>query len=175
MFLYIASLRYFPHVLHLGNNRLEINGRPVSICCLFRESEDFDQTVFENLCSAMGQMHLHNVFPQNDTLHRSIALVIQRAHGDTALLIKYLSFFFEFSYLTQYETNPHKLKRCAEMGAKEFGEYCLLKEIVPITPRFGQGDGPKSWFKQLLKAIEETKPEDFVGKIVSVHQTRVLT
>ena len=85
-------------------------------------------------------MHLHHVFPGEDTLHQNIAKIIEEAHKDKALQIQYLSFFFEFSFLTQFATKYHVLKKYAELDAKSFGQACWDNFILPISPRFGQGD-----------------------------------
>ena len=120
---------------HFANHALSINSRPVAKSFLFRDSPDFTSNVFYMLCDSMGRMHLHNVFPANDTLHQSIVDVISADKQ-----VAYLSFFFEFSYLTQYENRPRVLKRYADMEPTVFAKTCWAKQILPISPRFGQGD-----------------------------------
>eukprot|EP00973_Karenia_brevis_P096361 12431513-Karenia_brevis.AAC.3 len=39
------------------------------------------------------------------------------------------------------------------MTGPEFGEWCWSRGIVPVSPRFGQGDNAKSWHTQLVNAV----------------------
>eukprot|EP00973_Karenia_brevis_P096362 12431513-Karenia_brevis.AAC.4 len=107
----LPSLR----LTELRDHRLWVNGRPVVISFLFRDHAQFDQAVFQSISSAMGRMHVHNVFPVHDTLHQSITDVLNSAKSHKAWQVYFLSFFFEFSYLTQFETRSSVLKQCTRL------------------------------------------------------------
>ena len=160
------------------NHKMEINGRTVGISHLFRNlNGDFGNEDFKNLCAAMAQMHLHHVFAADDTLHKNIVNIIHGAHNNKAQQVRLLNFFFEFSYLAQFETRPAVLKQYAKLDGPALGAVCWAKGIIPISPRFGQGDGAKSWHRQLCKFVEEGKhgKTKFIAKVAEIHERRVFS
>ena len=160
-------------------HRLLLNNKYIQdsrLCRVYASTgKKLDQYMVGCLFKAMSIMHLHNLQPQEDTLHRSIAPVIAAAHANPAKQVRYLSFFFEFSYLIHFESEPKMLKKYAAMDAASFANHCWKQQMLPVSPRFGQGNGQKSWYMQLLDYIKHGDKDSFTAKVVEIHNDRVMT
>ena len=160
---------------NLGRDyRVSIGTHPVAHYeRLFGKTSDFNQHFCNHLVQGMACMHLHHVFHHQDTLHQSSASFLKAAARDPALQLHYLFFFMAFMFLPQFITSVKKLRECATMDPEAFAEWCWKKRVIPVSPRFGQGDRAKSWYKQLLShaANNETAFKELITRI---HTERVL-
>ena len=155
--------------------QLKIKGRFVQQSLLFgRGSDAMSSVIFLSLCHAMGSMHLHNVFASKDTLHSTINGMLEE-EKDGAERVRLLSFFFEFAFLVHFVHDADKLLELANLSPEQFANHCYAEGYNPVSPRFGQGKGGKSWHPNLtayLEGLEETK---YIALIVDIYHTKVLT
>ena len=123
----------------------------------------------------MAIMHVHNVFPEDDTLHQNVKTVLTSVSHDPACQVHYLSFFFEFAFVPHYESKTKKLKALAKLDGPSFAAHCWHNKLLPVSPRYGQGDRAKAWYKQLLRHIKANDAAAFQDLIKRIHAERVFT
>ena len=155
--------------------QLKINGRFIQQSLLFgRGSDAMSATIFASLCNTMGSMHLHNVFTECDTFHTSVSQLIER-EANGAERVRLLSFFFEFAFLVHFAHNADELRRLADLSPEHFAKHCYDNGYNPVSPRFGQGKGGKSWHPKLTGYLEGREETAYIELVVDIYKRRVLT
>ena len=83
-----------------------------------------------------------------DGLVGDIDTMVKQLEQNTEAKIRLLSFYLEFSFLTQFKQCPVLLRQYAQMPPESFAAACWGESIVPVSPRFGQAE-QKSWHADL--------------------------
>lgn len=149
-----------------------INGDRLEQSKLFARSERLPTATIHHMATALSVMHCHS--PQSEDDHSHVSLQTCWSRSDFANQIRVSSFFQEFSFFLHFESRSSQINKVVVMNATDFGIYCWQCQIVPVSPRFGQGQG-KTWHALLRKYSAHGEKDKFVTLIASIHQWRVLS
>ena len=89
-----------------------------------------------------------------------------------------LNFSMEFQFLVRMETRPaHLLHYCklARSEPMEFARAMRSSHLMPVSPRFGQGDNQKSWYCNLLFYAQSKDWASWDALVVRICQERLFS
>ena len=157
---------------------VKINGRQIQQSWLFaRAGSEVGAKKIRSLISAMGSMHLHNVFAGDDVFHLSMKPLLSKGEN-VEQKIRLLNFCMEFQFLVRMETRPaHLLHYCklARSEPMEFARAMRSSHLMPVSPRFGQGDNQKSWYCNLLFYAQSRDWASWDALVVRICQERLFS
>ena len=157
---------------------VKINGRWIQQSRLFaRVGSEVGANEIRSLISAMGPMHLHNVFAGDDAFHQSMKPLLLKGKN-VEQKIRLLNFSMEFQFLVRMEARPAKLLHYCTLACSEpmeFARAMRSSHLMPVSPRFGQGDNQKSWYCNLLSYAQSKDWDSWDALVVRICQERLFS